>query len=335
MSRSNGGLHIESISKMFGSGLAATQALAEVSLRVEPGQIVALVGNNGAGKSTLMSICAGLLSTDLGTVTVAGDRVTDSGGTPTRRLGLAPQEEALYPTLTVTQNLAYFGRLAGLSGRKLSERVDSVATRLMIQDLLLSKASSLSGGQRRQLHTGLALMHDPQVLLLDEPTVGVDIDTRAGLLDFVRATADEGAAILYSTHQLHEVEALDARIVLIDHGRIQASGSPEELVADWAPQVAELVFDTEHPNLPTEYVSQIEDRFPPVEDEYRITIKLDGSSRHIGEIVDRLDDSAKASLLAASVVPPSLERAYLKITRDSRLSDVDLRDPVPLGGTSE
>lgn len=309
-------LRVAGVSKRYGRA-AGTQALDGVSLEVGAGEVVALLGNNGAGKTTLMSICAGLLSADAGQVFVEGRETTADGGTPSPDLGLAPQDEAVYPTLTTRQNLRYFGRLSGLRGRELDGRTVDVARHLSIDDLLDRKARDLSGGQRRRLHTGLALMHRPTVLLLDEPTVGVDVDARAELLEFVRATARAGAAILYSTHQLHEVEALDARVVIIDGGRVLARGSVGELVARYAPPVAELRFDRADPELPADLASSVDLASTTPAGELRVVLRLPHAGTHVADVIASLPDATRRCLVGADVPAPSLEQAYLRIVRAS------------------
>lgn len=308
-------LSVESVSKCYVTKAGRTQALDNVSLQVGAGEIVSLLGNNGAGKSTLMSISAGLVATDAGSVRVCGDAVTSGGGRPSRNLGLAPQEEALYPTLTARRNLEYFGRLSGLSGAELDQRVRRVADKLLLTSHLDAVAGTLSGGQRRRVHTALALMHEPPVLLLDEPTVGVDVDARSELLEFVRSTARSGAAVLYSTHQLHEVDALGASVVLISEGRVLASGSVEDLVHQHAPTVVELRFDRQDVKVPGLLDSSIDEMSTLPSGEVRITVRVDASVTHVASVVDQLSDESRFALVSAAVVRPSLEQAYLRLTR--------------------
>jgi ABC-2 type transport system ATP-binding protein len=310
-------LVVDGVSKTYRSGDREIRALDRVSLSVDAGEIVALLGNNGAGKSTLMSIVGGLVGADSGRVTVEGECVTDGGGRPSDQLGLAPQEEALYPTLTVRKNLTYFGRLAGLKGAERAARVDEVSGHLMLRDHLDRRAGTLSGGQRRRLHTGLALMHRPTVLLLDEPTVGVDIEARAELLDFVRATAANGAAILYSTHQLHEVDRLGARVVIIDGGRILESGTAEELVARHAPPLVDLRFSTEHVDLPADLLDALDEAGWTATGQYRVVARLADPGTVVAEVIDHLGPGPQAALQGASVVAPGLETAYRRIVRGS------------------
>jgi ABC-2 type transport system ATP-binding protein len=318
-------LVIDDVSKTYTQGGREIRALDHISLHVDAGEIVALLGNNGAGKTTLMSIAAGLIATDGGSVLVEGECVTEHGGRPSDQLGLAPQDEALFPSLTVRQNLAYFGRLSGLKRNELAKRVDDVAGHLLLQDQLDRRASTLSGGQRRRLHTGLALMHEPTVLLLDEPTVGVDIEARSEVLDFVRSTATQGAAILYSTHQLHEVERLGARVVIIDGGRLLAAGSVAELIGAYAPPMIELRFDSDRYSLPPDMLSALDESGWKA-GQFRIVARLAAPDIAVSEVVEYLPPDARNGLLGANVVPPDLETAYRRLVRSEGSS---LRSSIP------
>lgn len=310
------GLVVEGVSKTYRRSGSSVRALDRLSLVVRPGEVVALLGNNGAGKSTLMNIVAGLVAADEGRVLVGGHDVTAPGAGPSSDLGYAPQEEALYPTLTVERNLRYFGRLSGLRGSELEGRIKEVARHLLIDDRLDRRAGTLSGGQRRRLHTGLALMHRPSVLLLDEPTVGVDIGAREELLAFVADTARSGAAVLYSTHQFHEVETLDARVVVIDQGQVRDAGTVADVVARHAPHATELHFDRADVPLPDDLLGAVDEAGWTPGDHYRVVARLAHDDVHVAEVIDHLDPGTREHLVAAAVLEPSLERAYRRLTRD-------------------
>lgn len=206
-------------------------ALRGFDLDVEPGQIVALLGRNGAGKSTALSIIAGLLEPDAGSVVVDGVDIAVDPSVTSRSVGIAPQETGIYRVLTVRENLEFFGDIAGQGRSARSARAEAVAARLGLTDLLDRRATALSGGEARRLHTACALVHEPKLLLLDEPTVGADVSTRNQLIESVRRLAADGAAVVYTTHYLPEVEALDADIVIIHDGVALARGTRAELVA--------------------------------------------------------------------------------------------------------
>lgn len=216
-------LLLEGVTKHFGS----ITALNGFDLHVAAGEIAGLVGHNGAGKTTFARIVAGLITPEAGTVIVAAG--------PARfarpLVGLAPQELALYPTATARDNLLLFAGLYGIRRKEALGRVTDLAGDLVLDEVLDRKVKDLSGGQQRRLQTATAMIHRPRVLLLDEPTVGADPVTRDALLAVVRAAADEGAAVVYTTHYLPELEALGATVAVADHGRIIARGDQASLLA--------------------------------------------------------------------------------------------------------
>jgi ABC-2 type transport system ATP-binding protein len=217
----------ERLEKRYGS----TVALDGFDLTVQPGEIAGLVGHNGAGKTTFVSIVAGLVRPDAGRVLVGGYDVTSRPGAARARLGLAPQEVALYQSATLRQNLRLFGSLAGLRGRALRAAIADTAEALALTGLLDESVGLLSGGQQRRAQAATALLHRPPVLLLDEPTVGADPAARQALLELVRGLAADGAAICYATHYLPELDDLGATVAVAAHGRVIARGTRDALLA--------------------------------------------------------------------------------------------------------
>lgn len=222
----------------LGVRYGATAALDGFDLQVRPGEIVGLVGHNGAGKSTFARVVAGLLSPDAGTVTVAGTTPLRARGT----VGLAPQELALYPSATARENLLLFAGLYGVPRRDAMPRIASLAEELALDDVLDRRVKDLSGGQQRRVQTATALVHRPRLLLLDEPTVGADPITRDAVLAAVRARAADGAAVVYTTHYLPELETLEATLAVADQGTVIARGDRSALLAD-VPGRAVVAFD--------------------------------------------------------------------------------------------
>ncbi|HUG83834.1 MAG TPA: ABC transporter ATP-binding protein, partial [Euzebya sp.] len=214
-------LHVSGLTKRYGQ----TTVLNAVDLQVARGEIVGLIGPNGAGKTTLVSIVAGLVRPDEGTIAIGG---VDPQRTPLRArrlIGLAPQDLGVYPTATVAENLHLFAGLAGLRRGEAKRHIAELAQVLGLAALLQQRVQTLSGGQKRRLHTAAALLHRPPLALLDEPTVGADVETRAMLLRVVRDLADEGTAVVYTTHYLHELEHLGATIAVLEQGRVVARGT--------------------------------------------------------------------------------------------------------------
>jgi ABC-2 type transport system ATP-binding protein len=219
-------LVVDSLVRRFGD----LTAVDEVSFRIAPGETYGLLGPNGAGKTTTISMVAGLIAADAGTVTVAGQPMTPRTTEPKRHLGLVPQELAIYPDLTGRENLALFGRLQGLRGAELKGRVDEVLTLIGLADRAKDQTKEFSGGMKRRLNIGIGLLHRPELLILDEPTVGVDPQSRNAILESVEALSTEGMAVLYTTHYMEEAERLCDRIGIIDSGRLQAEGTRDELI---------------------------------------------------------------------------------------------------------
>lgn len=229
-------LHVEGLVKAYREHLV----LDGVDLDVARGQVLGLVGANGAGKTTLISIVAGLRAPDAGRVTVAGVDALAHRAAASRHIGLAPQELGIYPTLTARANLRTFAELAGLRPRVARARADEVAELLGLTSCLAQRADTLSGGQKRRLHTGLAVLHRPDLLFLDEPTVGADVQSRAGILDLVRDMAAAGTAVVYTTHYLTELEQLQADVAVLDRGRIAAAGPVGEVVERWGTETVRV-----------------------------------------------------------------------------------------------
>ncbi|WP_267471353.1 ABC transporter ATP-binding protein [Actinomarinicola tropica] len=213
------------MSKRFGH----VQAVRELSFQVAPGETYGLLGPNGAGKSTAISVIAGLLVPDDGDVHVHGERITTRSTAARGAIGLVPQEVAVYPDLTARENLRFFGRLYGLAGADLDARVDEVLEVIGLTERAGDRSSEFSGGMNRRLNIGIGLLHRPQLLILDEPTVGVDPQSRNAILDSVEQLSGAGMAVLYTTHYMEEAERLCDRIGIIDEGRLQAEGTRREL----------------------------------------------------------------------------------------------------------
>jgi ABC-2 type transport system ATP-binding protein len=219
-------LEVSHLRKSYG----ATLAVDDLSFHVDAGEIFGLVGPNGAGKSTTMMILAGLRQADAGTVTIAGYAAGKGNHALQRILGVVPQDVAVYSDLTARENLEFFGELYGLSGDDLGQRIERVLGQIGLTSHADQFVHTFSGGMKRRLNFGVALLHDPRLVILDEPTVGVDPQSRSHLLECVRQLAAGGVAVIYASHYMEEIEAICQRIAVIDHGKILRYGTLEELV---------------------------------------------------------------------------------------------------------
>jgi ABC-2 type transport system ATP-binding protein len=207
-------------------------AVHEVSLALRPGEVLGLLGPNGAGKSTTVGMICGLTVPDAGSVTLSGglSLASDEAGYK-RRIGLVPQDIALYEELPARMNVELFGALYGMAPDLLKRRADEVLAMVGLSDRAKDKPSTFSGGMKRRLNIACALIHDPDVLLLDEPTAGVDPQSRNAIFDNLEMLKAAGKALIYTTHYMEEAERLADRIVIVDHGRVVASGTQAQLFA--------------------------------------------------------------------------------------------------------
>jgi len=207
----------------------ARAAVVDVSLRVRPGEVLGLLGPNGAGKSTTVGMLAGLTVPDAGSVTVFGATLDGDRDAFKRRIGLVPQDLALFEDLTALFNVELFGALYDLPKSRLHERALQVLAMVGLADRAREKPATFSGGMKRRLNIACALVHDPDVLLLDEPTAGVDPQSRNAIFDNLEALKRQVKALVYTTHYMEEAERLADHIVIIDHGGVVASGTLAEL----------------------------------------------------------------------------------------------------------
>ncbi len=219
-------LEVAGLRKRFGD----VEAVRDVSFSIAPGETFGLLGPNGAGKTTTISMVSGLLRPDAGEVRVAGEAMTISSLGPKRKVGLVPQEVAVYPDLTGRENLRFFGRLYDMGGDELVRRIDEVLEVIGLGDRADDLVREYSGGMRRRLNIGIGLLHRPMLLVLDEPTVGVDPQSRNAILESVEQLSAAGMAVLYTTHYMEEAERLCDRVAIIDEGVIRAEGTRRRLV---------------------------------------------------------------------------------------------------------
>ena len=219
-------LECDALSKRFGDRVAVDG----VGLSIAPGEVYGLLGPNGAGKTTTIKMVTGLLRADTGTVSVGGRRI-DADLSARKLVGYVPQEIALYPDLTGRENLTFLGQLYGLRKSLLHERVEEALALTDLTERGDERVDSFSGGMKRRVNIAAGLLHHPRLLVLDEPTVGVDPQSRHAILERVSKLGHEGMAVLYTTHYMEEAERVCDRVGIIDHGRLVAEGTRRELVA--------------------------------------------------------------------------------------------------------
>ena len=206
-------------------------AVDGVGFQVAEGETYGLLGPNGAGKTTTISMVCGLLESDDGEVIVDGTALTPKSVDAKAKIGFVPQELAIYPDLTARENLQFFGRLYGMGGKEARARIDEVLDIIGLSERADDQAKEYSGGMKRRLNIGIGLLHRPKLLVLDEPTVGVDPQSRNAILENIEQLSDEGVGVLYTTHYMEEAERLCDRVGIIDLGELKAEGTRQELVS--------------------------------------------------------------------------------------------------------
>jgi ABC-2 type transport system ATP-binding protein len=218
-------VRIEELTKKFGDAVAVNN----ISLEINEGEIYGLLGPNGAGKSTTINIICGLLAMDKGSVYILDKDIVKESNSTKKNIGIVPQDIAIYEDLTAFENVKFFASLYGLKGNELKERVYEALEFVGLSDKAKSFPSKFSGGMKRRLNIACAIAHRPKLIIMDEPTVGIDPQSRNHILQSVRTLNEMGSTIIYTSHYMEEVEEICSRVAIIDHGKIIAEGTKEEL----------------------------------------------------------------------------------------------------------
>ena len=211
---------------------AEEPAIKSISLDIFEGEIFGLLGPNGAGKTTTISILCGLFPPDSGTVHITGIGIHSNLQQIKRTIGVVPQDVALYPTLTALENLTFYGNMYGLKGRDLREKIMNNLKQFGLEKHAEKRIATFSGGMKRRVNLIAGMLHNPKVIFLDEPTVGIDVQSRIVILDFLKKLNDEGVTIIYTSHYMEEAENLCTRVAIIDQGNVISVGNPKILVAE-------------------------------------------------------------------------------------------------------
>lgn len=290
------------------------EAVSKLNMHIERGERIGLVGPNGAGKSTTISMISSLLSPTSGDILLDGKSTLKNPAPIRKILGIVPQHIALYPDLTAKENLAFFGRIQKLKGPVLKERIQRVLKDIGLEERQNDLVKTFSGGMQRQLNIAIALLHEPEILIMDEPTVGIDTQSRNYILEKVLELNEKhGMTILYTSHYMEEVETICNRLYIMDQGGIVASGTKDEIKAILSSEVTvEVEVDQAH-----EAFVQALNEEPAViratGEDARITI-VAAKQAPIASIVFHLAESMNLALLRVEVQQPSLEDVFLHLT---------------------
>jgi ABC-2 type transport system ATP-binding protein len=303
-------LVVRGLSKSFGSRLAVN----DIGFTIAAGEIYGLLGPNGAGKTTSISIIAGILARDAGEITIDGIDI-DVGPAARALIGIVPQSTTLYLDLTARENLDFWGRMYDLSGAALQTAIDRALEAVGLTKRANDIVGTYSGGMQRRLNLAAGILHQPRLLILDEPTVGVDPQSRSAIFDLVERLRDEGAAILYTTHYMEEAERLCARIGIIDAGRLIAQGTRAELVASLG-QAARIEIGLgrgDSPERAERIVGILEGVVSVTLENNHLHVVADhGANRLPAMLTALLNAGAVAE--SVRVVEPNLEDVFLRMT---------------------
>jgi ABC-2 type transport system ATP-binding protein len=291
----------------------ATKAVDGISFEIRRGQIFSLLGPNGAGKTTTISMLSGLLEPDSGDALIAGHSIRREGQAARAAIGVVPQEVALYGDLSARENLVFWGRMYGLRGAGLQARVDEILAMIGLAGRQKERVDRYSGGMKRRVNIGVALLHRPQILYLDEPTAGIDPQSRRSILDSIKELNRQGMTVLYTTHYMEEAQELSHHIAIMDHGRIIAHGTHDELVRliGEHSRIA-LSLNTKAPAVLDRWrqlsvVSQV------LDEDGKVTILARDSNLALPQLFEVAAEAA-VRITSLAVQEPDLEMVFLHLT---------------------
>jgi ABC-2 type transport system ATP-binding protein len=322
-------IETKDLTKTYKSNGSVIEAVKGINLTVSKGEIFSLLGPNGAGKTTTISMISGLIEPTRGDAFIGGHSITKESLDAKRLLGFVPQEIALYPSLNARRNLEFFGRMYGLKGKDLAQRIDAMLEFVELSDRQSDRIETYSGGMKRRINIAAGLLHDPQVVYMDEPTVGIDPQSRRRILDTVKQLRDQrGMTVLYTTHLMEEAQELSDRVGIIDHGEIIALGSPGELIQQVGEQdrlifkVGEaLVSDELLENIRTSVEGVSKAIFDPPGEEGESKTNVSGliivnaaRGRKALPFILHLAEEAGIEIESVEVREPDLEAVFLHLT---------------------
>jgi ABC-2 type transport system ATP-binding protein len=302
-------IEVNSLYKSFGD----LQAVQGASFSAEEGEVLSLLGPNGAGKSTTISILSGLLEPNQGEASIMGHSVRSEAEAAKACLGVVPQDIALYPDLSARENLLFWGKMYGLRGATLNQRVNEVLEIIGLTERQKDWVGKYSGGMKRRVNIGAALLHKPTVIIMDEPTVGIDPQSRRHILDNVKELNRQGMTVLYTTHYMEEAAELSNHIAIMDQGKVIAYGTHDELIHLVGEQTRiDLSLNTEGGKI-VEGWKQVEGVSKAVSEDGKVSVLVDDSNL----VLPRLFEAANASgvrITAIDIQEPNLEAVFMHLT---------------------
>ena len=302
-------IEVNNLKKSFGD----LQAVQDASFKADSGEVLSLLGPNGAGKSTTISMLSGLLAPTGGDASIMGHSVTKDPAAAKASLGVVPQDIALYPDLSARENLVFWGKMYGLRGAVLKQRVDEVLEVIGLADRQKDHIGKFSGGMKRRVNIGAALLHKPDVVIMDEPTVGIDPQSRRHILDNVKELNQQGMTVLYTTHYMEEAAELSRHIAIMDKGKVIAYGTHDELIKMVGEQTRiDIKLNIEGSNVQDSW-KRVEGVTKIDAQDGTITVLVDDSNRVLPYL---FEDASKVGVRITSVdiQEPNLETVFLHLT---------------------
>jgi ABC-2 type transport system ATP-binding protein len=322
-------IETKDLAKTYKSNGSKVEAVKGINLTVNKGEIFSLLGPNGAGKTTTISMISGLTEPTRGDALIGGYSIIQQPLEAKRLLGVVPQEIALYPSLSARQNLEFFGQMYGLNGKDLTRRIDEMLDFVELRERQSDKIETYSGGMKRRINIAAGLLHDPQVVYMDEPTVGIDPQSRRRILDTVKLLREQrGITVLYTTHLMEEAQELSDRVGIIDHGEIIALGTPGDLIQQVGEQ-DRLIFKVGEAKVNDDLLQQIRTSvegvtqvvFDPPGEEGENKTNISGliivnakRGRKALPFILHLADEAGIEIESVEVREPDLEAVFLHLT---------------------
>jgi ABC-2 type transport system ATP-binding protein len=302
-------IQVKDLHKDFGE----VYAVQGIDFTVQSGEIFSLLGPNGAGKSTTISMISGLLRPDKGEITVTGYDVSKDELAAKAAIGVVPQEIALYEDLSARENLTFWGKMYGLRGEPLKRRVDEILEIVGLVDRQKGRVGKFSGGMKRRLNIGIALLHKPEVVIMDEPTVGIDPQSRRNILESVKELNRQGMTVFYTTHYMEEAQELSDHIAIMDNGRLIANGTHDELVKIVGElDRIELTINTESARVIESWKTIPGVRQVTAENGH-LTLLADDSNIVLPEIFEAAAN-AGSRITSVEIQEPNLEAVFLHLT---------------------
>lgn len=304
-------LEVKNLVKKYGD----FTAVKGISFDIQEGEIFSLLGPNGAGKTTTISILSTLYLPTQGEATINGHSVVREPMAVRNTIGVVPQDLALYEDLTARENLSFWGQMYGLSGKSLHLRIDQVLDQIGLSDRSRQRVKTFSGGMKRRVNIGVGLLHKPRVLFMDEPTVGIDPQSRRAILDSVKSLNRDGMTVLYTTHYMEEAAELSDRVGIIDHGELIALGTQAELTR----QVGEMetlilhVDESEDPERLASAIRPLEGIYKADVTDHAVTVIIPDAEQALAPVISKAND-IKIKIRSVDMREPNLEAVFLHLT---------------------